>query len=91
MYLTICSTKQCFFSCLVSSFLEGRTGAQCMHRYNKSLDPTVKRGKWDEEEDEVSNNMGDSIQCVVSAIYRVQSTHKHIRSMFMCTLISVYY
>ena len=38
---------------LVSSFLDGRTGPQCMHRY-KSVDPQIKRGKWEEEEDDVS-------------------------------------
>lgn len=42
------------FFLLVSSFLEGRTGPQCMHRYLKSLDPEIKRGKWEKEEDDVS-------------------------------------
>lgn len=39
----------------VSSLLEGRTGAQCMHRYTKSIDPNIRRGKWDAEEDDVSS------------------------------------
>ena len=36
----------------VSSFLDGRTGPQCMHRY-KSVDPQIKRGKWEQEEDDL--------------------------------------
>ncbi|XP_028417164.1 myb-like protein L [Dendronephthya gigantea] len=37
----------------VSSFLDGRTGPQCMHRYIKSLDPEIKKGKWEKEEDDL--------------------------------------
>ena len=45
--------KCILFTFLVASFLDGRTGAQCMHRYLKSLDPQIKKGKWDKEEDDV--------------------------------------
>eukprot|EP01117_Protostelium_nocturnum_P002743 TRINITY_DN1363_c0_g2_i1.p1 TRINITY_DN1363_c0_g2~~TRINITY_DN1363_c0_g2_i1.p1 ORF type:complete len:624 (-),score=246.38 TRINITY_DN1363_c0_g2_i1:99-1970(-) len=35
----------------VSDQLEGRTGQQCLHRWQKTLNPNIKRGKWSEEED----------------------------------------
>ncbi|KAK2960184.1 putative snRNA-activating protein complex subunit 4 [Blattamonas nauphoetae] len=35
----------------VANCLEGRTGQQCLHRYQKTLDPDIKKGKWDWEED----------------------------------------
>lgn len=44
-----------FYVDTVSSLLDGRTGAQCMHRYMKSIKPDIKKGKWDKEEDDVSN------------------------------------
>ena len=37
----------------VADFLGDRTGDQCMHRWQKTLDPNIKRGKWSEEEDEI--------------------------------------
>ncbi|KAM7449052.1 Myblike DNAbinding domain-containing protein [Porites harrisoni] len=36
----------------VASFLEGRQGDQCMHRYTQTLQ-MVRKGKWTEEEDEL--------------------------------------
>lgn len=35
----------------VAHFLEGRTGQQCLHRWLKTLNPGIRRGKWSEEED----------------------------------------
>ena len=35
----------------VAHYLEGRTPAQCTHRYKKSVDPNIKRGTWKIEED----------------------------------------
>lgn len=40
----------------VSSMLIGRTGQQCMHRWNKNLNPTIRKGKWKEEEDALLKN-----------------------------------
>jgi len=42
-----------FFPCLVADFMEGRVGEQCMHRYMKACVPE-KKGKWSEDENEVS-------------------------------------
>lgn len=35
----------------VASCLEGRTGQQCLHRWMKTLNPNIKRGKWTVAED----------------------------------------
>ncbi|KAL9642120.1 hypothetical protein ABK040_007125 [Willaertia magna] len=35
----------------IASHLEGRTGQQCLHRWLKTLDPKIKKGKWTVEED----------------------------------------
>ncbi|KAJ3320295.1 hypothetical protein HDU76_000344 [Blyttiomyces sp. JEL0837] len=35
----------------ISSRIPGRTGVQCIARYQEALDPTVKKGKWSREED----------------------------------------
>jgi hypothetical protein len=35
----------------VATCLEGRTAQQCLHRYKKALDPTIRRGKWTPDED----------------------------------------
>lgn len=34
----------------VASILKGRTGQQCLHRWSKTLNPSIKRQKWTEEE-----------------------------------------
>jgi hypothetical protein len=31
--------------------LEGRTGAQCLHRWRKSKDPSIRRAQWQPDED----------------------------------------
>ena len=36
----------------VASCLEGRTGQQCLHRWQKALHPNIKHGRWTKEEDE---------------------------------------
>lgn len=36
----------------ISNCLEGRTGQQCLHRWMKTLDPNIKRGRWTYEEDQ---------------------------------------
>ena len=38
---------------LVASEIPGRTGQQCMHRWQKALMPGIKKGRWTAEEDEV--------------------------------------
>jgi myb proto-oncogene protein len=35
----------------VANCLDGRTGQQCLHRYQKTLSPDIKKGKWEWEED----------------------------------------
>lgn len=35
----------------VSQCLDGRTGQQCLHRYDKAINPEIKRGRWTVEED----------------------------------------
>lgn len=37
----------------VASEIPGRTGQQCMHRWQKALMPGIKKGRWTAEEDEV--------------------------------------
>ncbi|KAI8967452.1 hypothetical protein BDF20DRAFT_901148 [Mycotypha africana] len=37
---------------MVASIMEGRTGQQCLHRWQKAINPTIiKKKKWSEEED----------------------------------------
>lgn len=36
----------------ISGCLEGRSAQQCLHRWLKSLDPKIHRGKWTNKEDE---------------------------------------
>ena len=42
------------FNLIVASFLEGRHGDQCLHRYTQTLQ-MVRKGKWEEFEDEVKS------------------------------------
>jgi hypothetical protein len=35
----------------VAQMLDGRTGQQCLHRYEKAINPQIKRGRWSQDED----------------------------------------
>lgn len=35
----------------VAQLIDGRTGQQCLHRYEKAINPEIKRGRWDVDED----------------------------------------
>jgi hypothetical protein len=37
----------------VAQTLDGRTGQQCLHRYEKAINPQIKRGRWSSDEDEL--------------------------------------
>jgi myb proto-oncogene protein len=37
----------------VTNAIYDRTAAQCIHRYYKALDPSIRRGRWTPEEDEM--------------------------------------
>lgn len=37
----------------VAQTLDGRTGQQCLHRYEKAINPQIKRGRWTSDEDEL--------------------------------------
>eukprot|EP01113_Clastostelium_recurvatum_P049514 TRINITY_DN9185_c0_g1_i3.p1 TRINITY_DN9185_c0_g1~~TRINITY_DN9185_c0_g1_i3.p1 ORF type:complete len:959 (-),score=240.93 TRINITY_DN9185_c0_g1_i3:531-3407(-) len=37
----------------VANHLEGRTGQQCLHRWQKTLNPAIRRGRWSSAEDEL--------------------------------------
>lgn len=37
----------------VANCIEGRTGQQCLHRWQKTLDPNIRRGRWTAEEDKM--------------------------------------
>lgn len=39
----------------VAACMVNRTGQQCLHRWTKSLNPTIRSGRWTKEEDEVSD------------------------------------
>ena len=38
----------------MANCLDGRTGQQCLHRWQKTLNPTIRRGRWTKEEDKVN-------------------------------------
>jgi hypothetical protein len=37
----------------VAHCIPGRTGQQCLHRWQKTLDPDIVHGKWSHEHDKV--------------------------------------
>ena len=37
----------------VAQTMDGRSGQQCLHRYEKAINPQIKRGRWSSEEDEL--------------------------------------
>lgn len=37
----------------VSQLIDGRTGQQCLHRYEKAINPEIKRGRWTFGEDQL--------------------------------------
>lgn len=37
----------------VAQMIDGRTGQQCLHRYEKAIKPEIKRGRWSPSEDEL--------------------------------------
>ena len=56
--------KCSYFNLAVASFLEGRQGDQCMHRYTQTLQ-MVRKGKWTEEEDEVIPPKREGHECIL--------------------------
>ena len=38
---------------MISEKIKGRTPIQCMHRWKNSLNPIIKKGKWDSNEDKI--------------------------------------
>ena len=56
--------KCSYFNLAVASFLEGRQGDQCMHRYTQTLQ-MVRKGKWTEEEDEVIPAKRKALKCIL--------------------------
>jgi len=50
----------------VASEIPGRTGQQCMHRWQKALMPGIKKGRWTAEEDEVCDLfIGHFVTCLL--------------------------
>ncbi|KAI8897326.1 Homeodomain-like protein, partial [Globomyces pollinis-pini] len=49
------NTSLTLFWFKVASLIPGRSGQQCMARYLETLDPKLKKGKWDPEEDQLLN------------------------------------
>jgi len=37
----------------VAEYLVGRTGQQCLHRWQKTVNPGIKKGRWTKEEDDL--------------------------------------
>eukprot|EP01103_Thecamoeba_quadrilineata_P008645 TRINITY_DN18384_c0_g1_i1.p1 TRINITY_DN18384_c0_g1~~TRINITY_DN18384_c0_g1_i1.p1 ORF type:complete len:727 (+),score=136.69 TRINITY_DN18384_c0_g1_i1:58-2181(+) len=35
----------------IAKCMEGRTGQQCLHRWMKTIDPSIRRGRWSTQED----------------------------------------
>jgi len=47
--------KILFFFCFerkVANHLTNRSGQQCLHRWEKTLKPSIRRGRWSKEEDQ---------------------------------------
>ncbi len=42
-----------FIIFIVSYFMEGRDGSQLSYRWTSVLDPSIKKGPWSKEEDQV--------------------------------------
>lgn len=60
--MIICIHKM-LLHCLVASEIPGRTGQQCMHRWQKALMPGIKKGRWTAEEDEVKVALAVNSEC----------------------------
>ena len=51
---------------LVASEIPGRTGQQCMHRWQKALMPGIKKGRWTNEEDKVRTTFDQLLNIITS-------------------------
>ena len=46
---------------MIASFFENRTDVQCLHRWQKVLNPDLVKGPWTQEEDEKLTQMVDKL------------------------------
>lgn len=62
-----------------------RTGIQCQARWSEALDPTVRKGKWTPEEDEMLfNGVNEFGQCWIKVASKVRGrTQRQIRTRWM--------
>jgi hypothetical protein len=62
-----------------------RTGIQCQARWSEALDPSVRKGKWTSEEDEMLfNGVNEFGQCWIKVASKVRGrTQRQIRTRWM--------
>lgn len=71
---------------LIASMLpRRRTGIQCQARWSEALDPTVRKGKWTAEEDEMLfKGVSEHGQCWIKVASKVRGrTQRQIRTRWM--------
>ena len=74
--------KCSYFNLAVASFLEGRQGDQCMHRYTQTLQ-MVRKGKWTEEEDEVIPAKREAHRCILVFKCLTELVPPHLSDYFI--------
>ena len=84
---------------IASALLPGRTGPQCKQRWERTLDPNIKSGKWTKEE--VSLHVSLPSVCPVSCMPRccccltsflcpLRTSSLFVPLFCICTYMSVY-
>jgi hypothetical protein len=72
----------------IANTLEGRTGQQCLYRWQKALRPTIRRGRWTLKEDEVHPSIQTTSQRVMDQfIVSLKASHQCCQTLWYQKLV----